>query len=808
MNDVEPKTLSEAAVLISSLVKQIKSLESKVSADAAQEGLLRPIIEELKIEKETLNETLGSFPNPISSDYQQRQSAGNSTDGNKEESWVATIFSRHMLNAAKLDASSDAAFIEFLGRCDIFHKAYIKSRPSREQFFISSVYSQFDLNVERSIGAQFLECSTWKSGRELLIKSFGAKSHYFLTVSEALDIEYDSERPVGHYTSLAAQKMEEAKNAITSSFFNHHKRQPTVDDVFDIWTATLLYTKIRVHDPDTFNAIYQNLSNVFDITELTRLTQSAKQNRVEASQVTAHFQKKGWVNKKGKKRNNKSDEKKEDKSKKMHTTTNNDSKNDDLEPFPIHFEHVIKKNKDQQVYFAQASIFVDSTRFDTKMEVDTGAQSSILSSSCVPDLLLKQLTKCPYTVTGFNTTVKPQQPLGILKCRLAFNDGPAFTAKIAVMPGDTFPNLLGRDILDNDMTDSFKIDNTARTLTLFFNEAFTQTENQTIKLQGVRTRNLKQFRANQNRKSKSASGDPAPKDDKAHLTNIKCAVKQIKAELNISLPDDAEPGEKIKIAELIWKFKDVFGHEGESLGKFPHPVPIPTDGTSRNIGQHPIPVAFYKPVTDEISRMLSEDVIFEVKDQGGFNSPVLPIVKKDGSIRLCINFKNSLNKCLSDKSDPYHLPSMEDTLTQIGSGNRYFSCCDLRSGYWQCEIKESDRYKTSFQWGGKSYAFKRLPFGYRCSGNIFSRIVNQILDSSPTREKMLSYIDDVICFEKSFSAYYTVLENFFKSLRKFNAKLKSDKCSFSQYNKLTFWAASSTAAVSNRTLHRFPRFVR
>ena len=83
MNDVEPKTLSEAAVLISSLVKQIKSLESKVSADAAQEGLLRPIIEELKIEKETLNETLGSFPNPISSDYQQRQSAGNSTDGNK-----------------------------------------------------------------------------------------------------------------------------------------------------------------------------------------------------------------------------------------------------------------------------------------------------------------------------------------------------------------------------------------------------------------------------------------------------------------------------------------------------------------------------------------------------------------------------------------------------------------------------------------------------------------------------------------------------------------------------------------------------
>jgi hypothetical protein len=178
--------------------------------------------------------------------------------------------------------------------------------------------------------------------------------------------------------------------------------------------------------------------------------------------------------------------------------------------------------------------------------------------------------------------------------------------------------------------------------------------------------------------------------------------------------------------------------------------------------------------------MLREDVIYEVKDQGGFNSPVLPIVKKDGSIRLCINFKHSLNKCLSDKSDPYHLPSMEDTLTQIGSGNRYFSCCDLRSGYWQCEIKESDRYKTSFQWGGKSYAFKRLPFGYRCSGYIFSRIVNQILDSSPTRERMLSYIDDVVCFEKSFSAYFKVLENFFISLRKFNAKLKSDKCSLLQ----------------------------
>ena len=150
MNDVEPKTLSEAAVLISSLVKQIKSLESKVQADATQEGLLRPIIEELKTEKETLNETLGAFPNPTSSDYQNKNNAGTSSDTNKDESWVATIFSRHMLNNAKLDASSDAAFIEFLGRCDIFHKAYIKSRPSREQFFISCVYSQFDLNVERS----------------------------------------------------------------------------------------------------------------------------------------------------------------------------------------------------------------------------------------------------------------------------------------------------------------------------------------------------------------------------------------------------------------------------------------------------------------------------------------------------------------------------------------------------------------------------------------------------------------------------------------------------------------------------------
>ena len=406
-----------------------------------------------------------------------------------------------------------------------------------------------------------------------------------MTVSDALDKEYDNDRPVGHYTSLAAQKMEEAKNAITSSFFNHHKRQPTVDDVFDIWTATLLYMKIRVHDPDTFNAIYQNLSNVYDITELTRLTQSAKQNRVEASQVTAHFQKKkGWNNKKGKKRNNQSDDKKEDKSKKMNTTTNNDSISDDLEPFPIHFEHVIKKSKDQQVYFAKASVLVDSTSFDTRMEVDTGAQSTILSSSCVPDSLLKNLSKCPYTVTGFITTVKPQQPFGILKCRLAFNDGPAFTAKIAVMPGDAFPNLLGRDILDSDMTDSFKIDNTARTLTLFFNEAFTQMEYQTIKLQGVGTRNLKQFRANQNRKSKSSDSALAPEVDKAQQSsNNKCAVKRIKAELNISLPDDAEPGEKLKIAQLIWKYKDIFGHKGESLGKFPHPVPIPTDETLVNI---------------------------------------------------------------------------------------------------------------------------------------------------------------------------------------------------------------------------------
>ena len=50
--EVEPKTLAEAAILISTLVKQIKTLESRIAADNTQEPSLRPIIEELKVEKD------------------------------------------------------------------------------------------------------------------------------------------------------------------------------------------------------------------------------------------------------------------------------------------------------------------------------------------------------------------------------------------------------------------------------------------------------------------------------------------------------------------------------------------------------------------------------------------------------------------------------------------------------------------------------------------------------------------------------------------------------------------------------------
>ena len=88
-------------------------------------------------------------------------------------------------------------------------------------------------------------------------------------------------------------------------------------------------------------------------------------------------------------------------------------------------------------------------------------------------------------------------------------------------------------------------------------------------------------------------------------------------------------------------------------------------------------------------------------------SPVVLVSKKDGSLRFCVDYRR-LNSITC--KDVYPLPRVDDILSALGE-SQYFLSLDLASGYWQVELDEDARVKSSFTTFKGLYEFTRMPFG-------------------------------------------------------------------------------------------------
>ena len=103
--------------------------------------------------------------------------------------------------------------------------------------------------------------------------------------------------------------------------------------------------------------------------------------------------------------------------------------------------------------------------------------------------------------------------------------------------------------------------------------------------------------------------------------------------------------------------------------------------------------------------MLQQGIITE--SNSPWAAPVVLVKKKDGSTRLCVDYRK-LNKVTIP--DAYPLPRVDDTLDSL-NGCKLFSTMDLASGYWQLAMAENDREKSAFATPMGLYEFTVLPMG-------------------------------------------------------------------------------------------------
>ena len=153
----------------------------------------------------------------------------------------------------------------------------------------------------------------------------------------------------------------------------------------------------------------------------------------------------------------------------------------------------------------------------------------------------------------------------------------------------------------------------------------------------------------------------------------------------------------------------------------------------------------------EVRKWIEENMSkgFIQNSSSSFASPILFVKKKDGSLRLCVDYRALNDITIKDR---YPLPRIEETLNQI-RGAKYFTRLDLRSAYNLIRIKEGDEWKTAFRTRYGLYEFLVMPFGLTNAPASCQRYVNDT-----PREFLdifwVCYLDDILIYSKTLEEHH------------------------------------------------------
>ena len=156
-----------------------------------------------------------------------------------------------------------------------------------------------------------------------------------------------------------------------------------------------------------------------------------------------------------------------------------------------------------------------------------------------------------------------------------------------------------------------------------------------------------------------------------------------------------------------------------------------------------------------------------------WGAPVLFVKKKNGTLRLCIDYRQ-LNK-LTIKNK-YPLPRIDDLFDQL-KGASIFSKIGLRSGYHQLRIKDVDVHKTTFRTRYGHYEFLVMPFGLTNATAAFMDLMNRVFRPYVNQFAVV-FIDDILVYSKDRENHDTHLRVVLETLRKEQLYAKLSKCEF------------------------------
>ena len=209
----------------------------------------------------------------------------------------------------------------------------------------------------------------------------------------------------------------------------------------------------------------------------------------------------------------------------------------------------------------------------------------------------------------------------------------------------------------------------------------------------------------------------------------------------------AHPECSAAVQQLLHEYKEVF----EPISSLPpdrgngHTIPLEPGHKPPSRPLYRLSQLELAAVERQVTELLKHGLI--EPSSSPFGAPVLFVGKKDGSLRMCIDYR-ALNKITV--KNKYPLPRIDQLLDTL-AGAKYFMSFDLQSGYHQIRIPEADVPKTAFRTPFGHFQFKVLAFGLTNAPSTFQRAMNDMFSVSPSllNKCVLVYIDDILIFSKT-----------------------------------------------------------
>ena len=246
-----------------------------------------------------------------------------------------------------------------------------------------------------------------------------------------------------------------------------------------------------------------------------------------------------------------------------------------------------------------------------------------------------------------------------------------------------------------------------------------------------------------------------------------------KVSKKVNIDKDVTEAERIEFCEMLVKVQEAFGKDRNRVGQAkvkPYSIEL-TDSTP--IWQKPRRFAdpINKEIEDHCQELLRLDIVEDSKSR--WSSPIVPVRKKDGELRVCIDYRkvNSVTK-----TDKFPMPNVEDSIYSARDA-KYFSKLDLVKGYYQIPLDEESRDVTAFSTTHNHYQFKKLAFGLKNSGICFQRTMQEIL-SEFSFSNIIVYIDDILIMTKTFEEHLKLTQRVLNTLKVNGLTINLSKCEF------------------------------